>query len=158
MKSGGHILHIPKIEKGIVIDHIPTGHGIHILEIIRSHPEMKEVVITLGLNYRSTKLGKKDLIKLEVQELTPRIVQHISLICPGVTVKRISDYEVDERLIVRSPQVVKNRLECRNPNCITNHERHIETCFRLVDEQKQTFKCVYCERVFHLGELRPLIS
>lgn len=154
MTDEKRVLLIPKIEEGIVIDHIPSGHGVDILDIIRSDPDMKDVVITLGLNYKSTKFGKKDLIKLRVDDLTPEIVQDISLICPGVTIKKISGYAVERKVTVRSPQMVTNRLECRNPNCITNHELHLESCFKLMNEDKQTFKCVYCERVFHLTELR----
>ena len=149
-------LYIPKIDKGIVIDHIPAGFGAKILEIIQSNEDMRDVIVTLGLNYKSTKLGRKDMIKLQVEDLTPPMVQHISLICPGVTIKKISDYAVERKVTVRSPQMVRDRLECRNPNCITNHEHHMETCFRLVSESQQKYLCIYCERVFHLDELRPI--
>jgi len=150
-------LYIPKIEKGIVIDHIPAGFGAKILEIIQSDDLMKDVIVTLGLNYKSTKLGRKDMIKLKVDDLTPPMVQHISLICPGVTIKKISDYAVEKKVTVRSPREVRDRLECRNPNCITNYEHHMETCFRMENESNQTYRCIYCERVFQLDELRPLI-
>ena len=64
MSNKNEVLLIPKIELGIVVDHIPAGQGPKILDIIFQHEEMKDVAVTLGLNYDSKKLGKKDLIKL----------------------------------------------------------------------------------------------
>ena len=62
MKNNQEVLLIPKIELGIVIDHIPAGEGIKILEIISRYKEMKTVPVTLGLNYKSQKLGRKSAL------------------------------------------------------------------------------------------------
>ncbi len=157
MTNESQVLLIPKIDNGIVIDHIPTGYGVAILEIIRREPSMRDVVITLGLNYQSTKLGKKDLIKLWVHDLPPRVMQHISLVCPGITVKRIVDYRVEKKFTIKPPVVARNLLRCLNPSCITNAEPHVETCFVMVDAEEKKLKCTYCERVFPLADLRPIV-
>jgi aspartate carbamoyltransferase regulatory subunit len=157
MSQPSQMLLIPKIDNGIVIDHIPTGYGIAILEIIRRDPSMRDVVVTLGLNYRSTKFGRKDLIKLRVDDVPPRVMQHISLVCPGITIKRISDYHVEKKYVIQPPQVARNLLRCLNPSCVTNAESNIETCFTMVDEEAKKLKCTYCERVFSLSDLRPIV-
>jgi len=110
MKQNEKILHIPKIELGIVIDHIPAGKGIKILEIISKYEEMKNVVVSLGLNYESAKLGKKDLIKLQMEYLSPEIIQHISIMVPGVTIKAIKHYQVHSKVVVKPPQEIKSLL------------------------------------------------
>ena len=125
MKNNQEVLLIPKIELGIVIDHIPAGEGIKILEIISRYKEMKTVPVTLGLNYKSQKLGRKDLIKLQMEYLDPEIIQHISIVVPGVTIKAIKNYGVHTKVVVRPPKEIKDLLECKNPNCITNKEKHI---------------------------------
>ena len=89
MTEDKKVLLIPKIENGIVIDHVPAGFGLKILEIIHSYPEMTSVVVTVGLNYSSSKLGKKDMLKLQTEELPARVLQHIAMVCSGVSIKRI---------------------------------------------------------------------
>ena len=158
MKNNQEVLLIPKIELGIVIDHIPAGEGIKILEIISRYKEMKTVPVTLGLNYKSQKLGRKDLIKLQMEYLDPEIIQHISIVVPGVTIKAIKNYGVHTKVVVRPPKEIKDLLECKNPNCITNKEKHIGTVFTSVDEDSRQVKCFYCERIFDLHELHAVVD
>ena len=113
MSNNNEMLLIPKIELGIVIDHIPAGQGPKILDIIFQYEEMKDVPVTLGLNYTSKKLGKKDLIKLQMDYLAPEIIQHISIMVPGVTVKAVKDYKVHSKVVVHPPKEIKNLLECK---------------------------------------------
>ena len=158
MKSENKILMIPKIELGIVIDHIPAGRGIKILEIISRYEEMKDVAVTLGLNYVSAKLGKKDLIKLQLEFLAPEIIQQISILVPGVTVKAIKDFKVHSKVVVQTPREIRNLLLCKNPKCITNEEKHVETFFTAVDEDVKMVKCNYCERIFNIHELSCIVE
>ncbi len=153
-----NMLMIPKIKLGIVIDHIPAGDGVKILEIISRYEELKDVPITLGLNYDSKKLGRKDLIKLQLEFLAPEIIQHISIVVPGVTIKAIKEYKVYSKVVVQAPKEIRNLLKCKNPNCITNLQPGIETVFVAVDENSDQVKCNYCERIFDRSELRPIIK
>ena len=153
-----NILMIPKIELGIVIDHIPAGKGVKILEIISHYEEMKDVALTLGLNYSSKKLGRKDLIKLQLEFLAPEIIQQISILAPGVTVKAIKNFKVHSKVVVQAPKEIHNLLICKNPKCVTNEEKHVETFFSAVDEQVKKVKCNYCERIFDLYELSCVVE
>jgi aspartate carbamoyltransferase regulatory subunit len=147
---------IPKIREGVVIDHIPSGVGSSVLDMIRSYPRMRDVVITVALNCQSNKLGRKDLIKLDVAELPPGLLQRIALVAPGVTIKRISNYAVDKKYVNEPPEQLDNLVKCRNPNCISNNERHARTSFGRVGASGTTFKCNFCERVFDLADLELL--
>ncbi len=151
------VLFIPKIEAGIVIDHIPVGYGLKILAIIRSYPEMSEVITTVGLNCSSRKLGRKDLIKLQLQDLPPRLQEHLALVCSGVTLKRIQGYGVQERITTTVPLEIVGLARCRNPNCITNSEGDVVTRFRRETPAGRRFRCAFCERVFELEELPVLV-
>ena len=153
MSNKDEMLLIPKINLGIVIDHIPAGEGIKILEIIFRYEEMKDVAVSLGLNYKSQKLGKKDLIKLQMEYLSPEIIQHISIMVPGVTIKAVKNYNVHSKVVVHPPKEIKNLLECKNPNCITNSENHVGSRFTAVDDTIKQVQCYYCERIFDLDEL-----
>jgi len=155
-EQGKHLL-IPKIESGIVIDHIPAGFGLKILEVIHSYKEMTEIVSTVGLHYSSSKLGKKDMIKLSVEELPSRVVEHIAMMCSGVTIKRVKEFKVDEKVVIQLPEVIAGQARCPNPSCITNHERDVTTRFRCVDFEAKRFKCAFCERSFPLEELKVVV-
>jgi aspartate carbamoyltransferase regulatory subunit len=154
---------IPKIENGVVIDHIPAGIGPRLLEVVRATPGMDTVVMSLGLNFPSTRLGRKDMLKVHTGELPDRVVQHLSLVAPGITIKRVRDFGVDRRYVVTPPQVVRGLARCRNPNCLSNHEAGVEPRFEAVIFAPESdpwatprYRCVFCERVFAMQELELL--
>jgi len=148
-----NLLLIPKIEEGFVLDHIPTGMGVRILELMRRHREFDQVIVTLGMHYASRRLGTKDLIKIQMSSLPKRFSQQLSIMAPGVTVKRIREHAVVEKLVLEVPEIIQNVLRCPNPNCISTHERSITTCFHLLRRDPLEFRCNYCERHFSLPEL-----
>lgn len=151
--SPEQIMLIPKIENGFVLDHIPTGSGVKVLNLIRGHGELNESVISVGLHYTSRRLGRKDLIKIQIRELPQRFLQHLSLVVPGVTIKRVEKFVVAQKIVLEPPELVDNLLSCPNPGCITNHERGVTTCFHLVRREPMKFRCNHCERWFAMGEL-----
>jgi len=155
--SDKQIQMIPKIRSGIVIDHIPAGDGVRILEILERDSLMKNVPVTFGMNYQSNKLGAKDMIKIQKDDLCERTIQHISLVSPGVTIKRIRDFEVVEKVSVQPPHELINLLKCLNPGCITQNEPGLKTKFILTDPARNQVTCEYCERVFSIHELSPII-
>jgi len=83
-----------KIEEGITIDHIVPGKALYILRTLGITPESGNPMIIL-MNVKSTKMGKKDVVKLENVKLDPEeVVAKIKKIAPGVTVDLIKQYEV----------------------------------------------------------------
>jgi aspartate carbamoyltransferase regulatory subunit len=147
-----HHLLIPKIENGIVIDHIPVGFGVKLLDILYSHPITNQGVISVGFNYSSTRMGKKDIIKLRADDLPPRLLQNFSLICPGISIKRVRNYVVDKKYVLE-PATELEGVVCRNPNCISNNARNVATHFTRVDTDSREFRCRYCEKVFPVTQL-----
>ena len=153
MSPNQQILLIPKIERGFVIDHIPAGLGIPVMALISRWRELEEAVVTLGLNYKSTRMGRKDMIKLQADALPPRLLQMLALVSPGITIKRIANFEVIEKVVIQIPELFDNLARCINPNCITNAEPHVATRFKRLESGSRHFKCAHCERVCSLEEL-----
>jgi aspartate carbamoyltransferase regulatory subunit len=153
MSPQNQILLIPKIERGFVIDHIPAGFGVPVMALIGRRPELNEAVVTLGLNYNSTRMGRKDMIKLQADTLPPRLMQMLALVSPGITIKRIANFEVVEKVVIQVPELFDNLARCINPNCITNVEPHVPTRFKRIESGSRHFKCAHCERVCSLDEL-----
>ncbi|KAA0007823.1 MAG: aspartate carbamoyltransferase regulatory subunit, partial [Thermoplasmata archaeon] len=70
-------LKIPLIKEGTVIDHITAGNAVKVLHIL-GIPERTKSVVSVAMNVKS-KIGKKDIVKVENRELDPKEVNKIAL-------------------------------------------------------------------------------
>jgi aspartate carbamoyltransferase regulatory subunit len=92
--GGGRLRKYHKIEEGTTIDHILPGKALDIIKTLGITPESGDPIVIL-LNVKSTKMGKKDVIKLENVKLDPEgVIAKINKIAPGATVDIIKHYEV----------------------------------------------------------------
>ena len=135
------MINVSKLKKGIVLDHIPAGHGYKLFKQL--HLDELEDVVVLMKNVDSGKLGKKDLIKIETD--MPLDLTVIGLIEPGITISYIENGECTRKLKLRLPEKVDGILTCKNPRCISNVERLENITFYLVDAEKKEYACEYCE-------------
>ena len=60
---------VTAIRNGTVIDHIPQGHALTVLDML-GIDEKTSVPVSLVMNVPSKKMGSKDIIKVEDRELT----------------------------------------------------------------------------------------
>ncbi len=94
-------LKVPRIKDGSVIDHITAGNAVKVLHIL-GIPKESSSTVSVAMNVRS-KLGKKDIVKVENRELDPQEVDKIALIAPKATINIIRDYEVASKHKVKLP-------------------------------------------------------
>ena len=135
------MINVSKLKKGIVIDHITAGKGYKIFEQL--HLDKLDAVVVLMRNVDSTKMKKKDLIKIETDlELNFDV---LALIDPGVTVSYVKDGERVKKVKLTPPEEVIDILKCKNPRCITNQEHIDHVHFRLVNADKKLYACEYCD-------------
>lgn len=144
---------IPKIEEGIVIDHIPVGLGAEIVRALSFFKKLRSTPVTLGLNFSSRRLGKKDLIKLQIVSLPEQFLHYLALIAPGVSIKQIQGCKVQRKIVAQVPEIITMFIKCPNPRCISNSERGARTSFHCVESTPLKYMCHYCERHFPFGEL-----
>ena len=85
-------LKVPRIKNGTVIDHITAGNAVKVLHIL-GIPKTTSSTVSVAMNVKS-KLGKKDIVKVENRELDPKEVDKIALIAPKATINIIRNYEV----------------------------------------------------------------
>lgn len=137
-------LKITPIKNGTVIDHIPPGRALKVLHVLQL-PEPSSAVISVAINVKS-KLGKKDIVKIENRELDKREVNKISLIAPNATINIIRDFDVYEKHRVQLQQEIVGIVKCSNPTCISNANEPVESRFYLVSKDPLNIKCYYCER------------
>lgn len=137
------------IKNGTVIDHIPAGNGMKVLDLIRLTGKN---AVMMGMNLTSAKLGKKDIIKIENRELSADEVNVIALLAPQASLIIIKDFEVASKQQLSIPQEIDGFIICPNPKCITNVEG-ITSRFKLTNAEEKTVRCAYCEKKYHINEV-----
>jgi len=138
-------LKIPRIKDGTVIDHITAGNAVKVLRIL-GIPEGSSSVVSVAMNVKS-RLGKKDIVKVENRELDPYEVDKIALIAPKATINIIRDYEVAEKHKVELPDELIGIARCSNPTCVSNAKGEpVKSRFKVISRDPPRIKCYYCER------------
>ena len=132
---------IGNIVNGIVIDHIPAGQGMQLYRYLKL--DRLECEVALIKNAVSGKRGKKDILKInEVIDLNFDILGYID---PRITVNIIKGGERVKKLHPALPKQIVNVIQCKNPRCITSIEQDLPHVFRLTDEEKGVYRCIYCD-------------
>ncbi len=143
-------LQVSALCNGTVIDHIPADKLFEVVNLLDISSMSTNV--TIGNNLDSKKLGKKGLIKVSDKYFTDEEVNRISLVAPNVVLNTIQDYRVVDKREVKMPSLLRNIVKCSNPNCITNNEP-TGTIFHLVDSEKGTIRCHYCEKEINVKNI-----
>ena len=130
------MINVSKLKKGIIIDHIESGHGFEI------YKEIDDVVVLMK-NVPSKKMGQKDLIKIETDlELDMNV---LGLIDPNVTINFVNNGELVSKVQLTLPTRVTGIMKCKNPRCISQYEDVGDIDFYLVDAEKKLYRCEYCD-------------
>ncbi|MDD5040468.1 MAG: aspartate carbamoyltransferase regulatory subunit [Patescibacteria group bacterium] len=141
------------IKNGTVIDHIPEGKGVEIIDLLRLRQWRK--IVTVGIGFSSKKYGKKDIVKIENKELTAEEANKIAIIAPTATLNIIRNFERVSKQNVKLPEVIEGILKCPNPACITNHEP-VTTKFFHDETGELHMRCWYCERYFKATDVEVM--
>ncbi|MDN4753536.1 aspartate carbamoyltransferase regulatory subunit [Porphyromonadaceae bacterium W3.11] len=144
-------LKVPAIKDGSVIDHIPVEKVEPVVRLLDLFD--LPYPITIGRNFRSRKLERKGIIKVEKKHFTPEEVNKLALVAPEVVINVIKDYEVVKKINVSLPDRLHSIVKCPNPKCITNNEP-MESDFSVLDKKKGILQCKYCNRKIERGEVK----
>lgn len=134
-------MRVDSIRNGAVIDHITAGNGMKLYEMLRLGSV--DVPVALMMNVTSSKMGRKDIIKIDGDLAIDFDV--IGFVDPDVTVNIIKDGALVEKRTIEPPETLKNVIRCKNPRCITSCEQELPHIFRLTDRENKIYRCIYCE-------------
>ena len=139
-------LQVEAIRKGTVIDHIPAGQGVKILD--RLHLLDGDARITVGFNLPSDLQGRKDIIKVTDRMFTEQEANELALFAPSATINVIDEYSVVDKFKMAMPESLVGVFECPNSNCIS-HNEPVSSQFHLKQSKGDIrLKCHYCEKSF----------
>lgn len=141
------MLNISGLNSGYVIDHIPAGLSLSIYSYLRL--DKYENTIAIIKNAKSSKMGKKDIIKIEgIPENLDLAL--LSIFADTITINVINGGVIRQKLHPDLPTKVNNVFRCKNPRCITSAEKGLDHVFKLTDETNRVYRCIYCEQKYAL--------
>lgn len=130
---------IDSIKNGIVLDHIKAGKAMDVYHYLQL--EKLDCPVAIIKNVKSSKMGKKDIIKIDCDiELSFDVLGYVD---PNITVNIIKD-GVCEKKRLSLPEKIVDVVKCKNPRCITSVE-NVPNIFTLADRENAVYRCVYCE-------------
>lgn len=136
------MLNISGLKEGIVLDHIKPGMAMTIYRYLKLDKLDTEVAIIK--NVSSKKMGKKDIIKIE-GALDVVDLDILGYLDHNITINIIQNNSIVEKKSLKLPKKITNVIHCKNPRCITSIEQELPHVFLLTDEEKQIYRCAYCE-------------
>ncbi|MCI9070209.1 MULTISPECIES: aspartate carbamoyltransferase regulatory subunit [Clostridia] len=143
------MLQITSIKNGFMLDHINAGMGVKIFRYLNLDKLGHQVALII--NADSKKMGKKDIIKIEnIEEINYTV---LGLLSPGITINEVRNEKIISKVNPELPNKIQDILICENPNCITLQEKYVPHSFTLVDKEKGSYKCEYCEQIVNLSEV-----
>ena len=132
---------IDSIQNGIVLDHITAGKALLVYHDLK----LDKLDCSIGIlqNVKSSKMGKKDILKIHQEyDINLDVLGYID---PDITVSIIRDGQTVEKKKLKLPEKLTNVRKCKNPRCITSVEQDIPHIFKLTDEENRVYRCIYCE-------------
>jgi aspartate carbamoyltransferase regulatory subunit len=143
---------IRRIKEGTVIDHIRAGEALRVLQILGITGKEGQIV-SVAMNVPSTKIEKKDVVKVANRFLKSEETDKLALVAPQATVNLIRNYKVSEKRKVELPEVFRGLLKCPNPTCVSNMSREpIISTIDVIDKDAPFLKCRFCQRIITPGD------
>jgi len=139
------MLNVGKIEEGFVLDHIDAGKSLSIYHDLKL--DQLDCTVAIIKNAKSEKMGKKDILKVEC-DIDKLDLDILGFIDHKITVNVIKDGEIVEKKDLHLPKEISNVIKCKNPRCITSIEQELTHIFVLSDEEKEIYRCKYCEEAY----------
>jgi aspartate carbamoyltransferase regulatory subunit len=139
------MLNVGELHNGIVLDHIKAGKSMQIYYNLGL--DKLDCCVAIIKNARSNKMGKKDIIKIE-GGIDLVDLDILGFIDHNITVNIIRDGSITEKKELALPKTITNVIRCKNPRCITSIEQELDQVFVLTDEEKQLYRCKYCEEKY----------
>lgn len=135
-------LAVAALERGTVIDHIPSAALFKAVKLLGLETVDKSV--TIGCNLASSKLGTKGIIKVADTIFPDEVINRIAIIAPSAVVNIIEDYEVVKKEPVKLPDEIVNLVNCSNAKCISRNEP-MKSRFNVISRNPVTLRCRYCD-------------
>ena len=134
-------MEVTSIQNGIIIDHVPAGTALKVLEYLKIDPSKTK--LALIMNTDSHMYGTKDIIKIE-DETEAVNLDVLGLVARTATVGGVRGGKSVDKTPPTLPEHVVNIIKCVNPRCVTTTEPAVQM-FHLVHSDRAEYRCDYCD-------------
>ena len=134
-------MEVTSIRNGIIIDHVPAGTALKVLQYLRIDPTSTK--LALIMNTDSKQYGSKDIIKIE--DAGDLNLDVLGFIARQATIDIVRGGKIVRKEKPNLPDHMVNVITCKNPRCVTTTERGIDQMFHLVHSERQEYRCDYCD-------------
>ena len=134
-------MEVTSIRTGIIIDHVPAGTALKVLQYLRIDPTSTK--LALIMNTDSKQYGSKDIIKIE--DAGDLNLDVLGFIARQATIDIVRGGKIVRKEKPNLPEHMVNVITCKNPRCVTTTERGIDQMFHLVHSERQEYRCDYCD-------------
>ena len=134
-------MNVDGVKNGIVLDHIKAGESMNVYKLLQL--DKLDCCVAIIQNVKSEKYGKKDIIKIDTELEVD--LDALGYIDSNITVNVVENGELARKLHLELPETLTSVIRCKNPRCITSVEQEIVHKFKLVNKDKKTYRCVYCD-------------
>lgn len=139
------MLNVGALNEGVVLDHIEAGKSMTIYDYLKL--DKLDCTVAIIKNASSNKMGRKDIIKVECP-IDMLNLDILGFIDHNITINIIKDGHIVEKKDLTLPKQIVNVIKCKNPRCITSIEQELDHIFILTDEEKEVYRCKYCEEKY----------
>jgi len=144
-KKYNDTLSIGALREGFVLDHIKAGNAMTIYHDLKLGK--LDCTVAIIKNASSDKMGRKDIIKVACP-IDYLDLDVLGFIDHNITVNVIKDGKIIEKRTLNLPKQVVKVISCKNPRCISSIEQGLDQIFILTDEEKEIYRCKYCEEKY----------
>lgn len=136
-------MEVTSIINGIIIDHVPAGSALRVLEYL--HVDPAHTKLALIMNATSQRYGSKDIIKIEDIQEDDIDLDVLGLVARTASVDIVRDGQIIRKVKPTLPEHVVNIISCVNPRCVTTTEPGIVQMFHLMHTDRAEYRCDYCD-------------
>ena len=140
-QGGSGLMEVTSIQNGIIIDHVPAGTSLKVLEYLKIDPAKTK--LALIMNADSKRYGSKDIIKIEDDKDIDLDV--LGFVARQATVDVVRGGKIVEKKQPNLPEHIVGVISCVNPRCVTTAEPGIKQMFHLVHSERLEYRCDYCD-------------
>ena len=134
-------MEVTSIKDGVIIDHVPAGSALKVLEYLHIDPATTK--LALIMNATSRRFGTKDIIKIE--DVNQIDLDVLGFVARQATVDIVRGGSIINKVKPPRPEHVVDVITCVNPRCVTTTEPGIRQRFHLVHSRRQEYRCDYCD-------------
>ena len=134
-------MEVTSIQNGIIIDHVPAGTSLKVLEYLKIDPAKTK--LALIMNADSKRYGSKDIIKIEDDKDIDLDV--LGFVARQATVDVVRGGKIVEKKQPNLPEHIVGVISTVNPRCVTTAEPGIKQMFHLVHSERLEYRCDYCD-------------